>query len=82
MTFLSDIMQDQRGHMIVEAARKFLDVAGQHRGRDRDGMDHVGLVMAVYERITGIKLAPIMYCLLYTSPSPRDATLSRMPSSA
>ena len=28
--------------------------------------------------------APYMYdiCLLYTSPSPRDATLSRMPSSA
>ena len=25
---------------------------------------------------------PIMPCLLYTSPSPRDATLSRMPSSA
>ena len=27
---------------------------------------------------------PVMYygCLLYTSPSPRDATLSRMPSSA
>ena len=24
----------------------------------------------------------IIYCLLYTSPSPRDATLSRMPSSA
>jgi len=24
----------------------------------------------------------IMCCLLYTSPSPRDATLSRMPSSA
>ena len=24
----------------------------------------------------------IMDCLLYTSPSPRDATLSRMPSSA
>ena len=26
--------------------------------------------------------APINVCLLYTSPSPRDATLSRMPSSA
>ena len=26
--------------------------------------------------------AKLMYCLLYTSPSPRDATLSRMPSSA
>ena len=24
----------------------------------------------------------VRYCLLYTSPSPRDATLSRMPSSA
>ena len=26
--------------------------------------------------------APNIPCLLYTSPSPRDATLSRMPSSA
>ena len=26
--------------------------------------------------------APTKGCLLYTSPSPRDATLSRMPSSA
>ena len=25
---------------------------------------------------------PVVPCLLYTSPSPRDATLSRMPSSA
>ena len=27
-------------------------------------------------------VASILSCLLYTSPSPRDATLSRMPSSA
>ena len=27
-------------------------------------------------------LAQSAFCLLYTSPSPRDATLSRMPSSA
>ena len=27
-------------------------------------------------------LGHLRYCLLYTSPSPRDATLSRMPSSA
>ena len=26
--------------------------------------------------------AMLKFCLLYTSPSPRDATLSRMPSSA
>ena len=33
----------------------------------------VGFTYATYSGIT---------CLLYTSPSPRDATLSRMPSSA
>ena len=37
----------------------------------------------LYERITRRKaLRRVMRCLLYTSPSPRDATLSRMPSSA
>ena len=29
-----------------------------------------------------IELGGERHCLLYTSPSPRDATLSRMPSSA
>ena len=28
------------------------------------------------------KIGDDQFCLLYTSPSPRDATLSRMPSSA
>ena len=31
---------------------------------------------------SGIGFLDHMLCLLYTSPSPRDATLSRMPSSA
>ena len=31
------------------------------------------------EKLSSIKLKP---CLLYTSPSPRDTALSRMPSSA
>ena len=30
----------------------------------------------------GIKLSNFNFCLLYTSPSPRDGLLSRMPSSA
>ena len=34
------------------------------------------------EETTKISLGDIEICLLYTSPSPRDATLSRMPSSA
>ena len=32
--------------------------------------------------VTSLFIGPTMSCLLYTSPSPRDATLSRMPSSA
>ena len=32
--------------------------------------------------LTNDEVAQIRNCLLYTSPSPRDATLSRMPSSA
>ena len=38
-------------------------------------------ILKNYEQITSI-LATLISCLLYTSPSPRDATLSRMPSSA
>ena len=33
-------------------------------------------------RMRGMALMKKIPCLLYTSPSPRDATLSRMPSSA
>ena len=34
------------------------------------------------EKKQEIKMTTPVTCLLYTSPSPRDATLSRMPSSA
>ena len=34
----------------------------------------------IYERMGG--MAPLSHCLLYTSPSPRDLSTSRMPSSA
>ena len=33
-------------------------------------------------RASGMRVSEFFVCLLYTSPSPRDATLSRMPSSA
>ena len=42
---------------------------------------HAQMNMKGAERQVGIK-KPLKICLLYTSPSPRDATLSRMPSSA
>ena len=46
---------------------------GQTRGVDFSRADKVAIAHA---------LDDIGICLLYTSPSPRDATLSRMPSSA
>ena len=32
--------------------------------------------------VTSIQIDGVLHCLLYTSPSPRDRTRSRMPSSA
>ena len=55
------------------------------------GTDGLGdtVSVSVYDMATGLpntliaqSLDYIITCLLYTSPSPRDATLSRMPSSA
>ena len=48
----------------------------------------VGTALVVYSLfvaafvMVGSKLGKILGCLLYTSPSPRDRTRSRMPSSA
>ena len=50
-----------------------------------DRRDHVYLLNrqnVVDADLDGAKLAPPIICLLYTSPSPRDSTRSRMPSSA
>ena len=43
--------------------------------------DHIEKLFYVFSFFTAI-LIILNGCLLYTSPSPRDATLSRMPSSA
>ena len=39
-------------------------------------------IMNAVERMTGLSVERVNVCLLYTSPSPRDGLLSRMPSSA
>ena len=39
-------------------------------------------VRACHAELHGMGAPRLYTCLLYTSPSPRDATLSRMPSSA
>ena len=44
----------------------------------KHGENKIDIEMAV----AGFSMDDLDICLLYTSPSPRDATLSRMPSSA
>ena len=62
----------------IEADRAALHIIGQKAdGALRDAL-------SIFDRMTSVAGKKIDYdsCLLYTSPSPRDATLSRMPSSA
>ena len=42
----------------------------------------VAAVMLLGTAVPALSLFKGIYCLLYTSPSPRDGLLSRMPSSA
>ena len=49
------------------------------RNRKRAALTEIGALFAARAEKA---LDHIRHCLLYTSPSPRDATLSRMPSSA
>ena len=60
--------------------RLFVETFENLSGKQLCGID----VKDLYERfMEGSSMESIFYsCLLYTSPSPRDATLSRMPSSA
>ena len=62
---------------LVDAARRLIETIDYRREIDRlydDPKDR-------QSRWAGVEQV-INACLLYTSPSPRDATLSRMPSSA
>ena len=48
-------------------------------------LDRCGNILQINERflsLAGLKKDEVIGCLLYTSPSPRDRTRSRMPSSA
>ena len=61
----------------------FHDDAQQPR-EDHADLDHpAAVVLAVMDRVNNLPEAiQRVDCLLYTSPSPRDGLLSRMPSSA
>ena len=70
-----------------------LGLATPKEGMTEDALDYFrDVAIPVYDQVSGLLGAAACInnagqlmawtCLLYTSPSPRDATLSRMPSSA
>ena len=61
--------RDQRQHAALER-----DMAALRALAARNGDD--------INRLVGGAVPQLQHCLLYTSPSPRDRTRSRMPSSA
>ena len=48
----------------------------------QSGSDAHGTASALEYAVKALKVPHLIICLLYTSPSPRDGLLSRMPSSA
>ena len=65
-----------------ERALIYLDIFREIRERhgEKEAIDIIRAALETRGRAFGKTLKK--YCLLYTSPSPRDGLLSRMPSSA
>ena len=85
----------QLGRVLFKAERQEEGIAAFNSAyNSNETREDIGLELAAaYEKMKRVQEAREMYgrliqaekpsiCLLYTSPSPRDATLSRMPSSA
>ena len=71
----------------ISESALFVDVIALRPAEKAKTSPHCGNVLQVLTKtfdfmLNQIGVDDIMICLLYTSPSPRDATLSRMPSSA
>ena len=73
----------------VDLAKFGFDEARRNNGNATSFITHVDSIYvgslldkSIYVGKTQQQVEQIKNCLLYTSPSPRDATLSRMPSSA
>ena len=69
------------GEMMVDTSNRQVLLAAILAAPDRDALLH-WLREQPLVRTHTLAGERLLICLLYTSPSPRDATLSRMPSSA
>ena len=70
--------QPSSNHVYQEPGRYLISVTA----RNDTGSDQITMTHRVHEPLIDGDAMSSSSCLLYTSPSPRDATLSRMPSSA
>ena len=62
--------------------KKHITRRGKHDEKSRYGTSKKGVAYYVYYDLDAHGYRTANTCLLYTSPSPRDGLLSRMPSSA
>ena len=74
---------DKLGHLVVYAIHCFLLLRG-YRHLTKEILNRQVISALLWSVFLGFSLEIIQYsfCLLYTSPSPRDKRQSRMPSSA
>ena len=76
------------GHEVTHVGRRdpgkvaLPDVYGDAKETDYESLIKDPSVEAIYNPLPNHLHVPYSICLLYTSPSPRDRTRSRMPSSA
>ena len=81
---LQSLSSTELGAMVPQLL-SYIDEQSKHIGHQRKRLDSAAQAIkwrdAKIEQIT-FELARLKACLLYTSPSPRDGLLSRMPSSA
>ena len=69
---------DEKGELIKGKVGKDLDVDSGYNAAKRCALSIISQIMKASDN----DLTKIKSCLLYTSPSPRDRSVSRMPSSA
>ena len=75
----SKLLISNAAHVIAPYARTLDQVSERFLGKRKIGTTGRGIGPAYADKINRLG---IRICLLYTSPSPRDGLLSRMPSSA
>ena len=82
----SDTLEGTTEPTVVDAGTVFVNTGPEFPVQKNPAAKAIGILVIIYYVVlTGLNflgLVALSFCLLYTSPSPRDRTRSRMPSSA